>query len=211
VREVRHFGFLLKREVEPLPSPFPEPLAAAARAALVAALLAGETPHPDQTKLRRGLVRLGEYWRRSGGTLAAAATDRLAERIAGQVAGVQSWEDFLSTRVSLEVEAIVPQADRERLDALPNSLHLYGDRVPLEYDVEGAVAVVRLQLKEGQARRLQPRDLPALDRPLRFTVLRGKRRAVRGESLEDLRRQLSELPRVERTRMLRGGRRPRRR
>jgi ATP-dependent RNA helicase HrpA len=211
VREVRYFGFLLERDVEPLPSPFPEPLAGAARAALVAALLAGETPHPDQAKLRRALVRLGEYWRRSGGTLGAAATERVAERIAAQVEGVQSWDEFLSTRLSLDVEAVVAPADRERLDALPTSLHLYGDRVPLEYDVEGGVAVVRLQLKEGQARRLQLRDLPTLDRPLRFTVLRGKRRSVRGESLEDLRRQLSELPKIERARLQRGGRRPRRR
>jgi len=211
VREVRYFGFLLERDVEPLPSPFPASLAAAARSALVSALLAGESPHPEQAKLRRALVRLGEYWRRSGGTLAAAAADRVAEEVARQLASVESWEGFLAARLSLDVDGLVPEATRARLDALPSSLHLYGDRVPLEYDIQGGVAVVRLQLKEGQARRLQPRDLPTLDRPLRFTVLRGKRPAVRGDSLADLRRQLSELPRVERARLQRGGRRPRRR
>jgi len=51
-----------------------------------------------------------------------------------------------------------------------------------DYEVEQGVGVVRLRLKEGQARRLQPRDVPPLDRPVRFTVLRGKREAVRSES-----------------------------
>ena len=71
--------------------------------------------------------------------------------------------------------------------------------------------MVQLRLKEGQARRLQRRDLPAFDRPVRFTVLRGKRPAVRGESVEELRSRLSELPREERGKLVRGGRRPRRR
>jgi len=52
VRTVSYFGFLLERDVEPLPSPFPPELAAAARAALVEALLAGHTPHPDQAPAR---------------------------------------------------------------------------------------------------------------------------------------------------------------
>ena len=65
--------------------------------------------------------------------------------------------------------------------------------------------------QEGQARRLQQRDVPSLDRPLRFTVVRGKRPAIRAATLEELRRQLSELPRQERARLIRGGRRPRRR
>ena len=71
--------------------------------------------------------------------------------------------------------------------------------------------MVRLQLKEGQARRLKSGDLPEFDRPVRFTVLRGKRPAVRGDSLEELRRQLAGLGREERVRLVRGGRRPRRR
>src|SRR2546422_1364593 len=211
VREMHYFGFLLERDVEPLGSPFPRELAGAARQALVAALLAGETGHSDQGRLRRVCERLGEFWRRSGGSLTAAATERIGERIAAQLEGVGSWEDFLATRVGLDVDALIPEAERARLDALPASVHLYGDRVPLEYDVEGGVGLVRLRLKEGQARRLQWRDLPAFDRPVRFTVVRGGRPAVRGESPEELRRQLSELPRVERVRLVRGGRRPRRR
>ncbi len=211
VRTVGYFGFLLEREVEPLPTPFSPELASLARTALVQALLAGETPHPEQGRLRRALERLGAYWRRSGGRLAPAAPAHVAALLEGQLAGVSSWEGFINTRLALDVEATIPEAQRGALDILPDSVHLYGDRVPVDYEVEQGVGVVRLRLKEGQARRLQPRDLPPLDRPVRFTVLRGKREAVRSDSLEDLRRQLSGLARGERQRLARRGRRGRRR
>ena len=210
VRTVEYFGFVLEREVEPLRSPFPPELAAAARAALVQALLAGETPHPDQGRIRKALERFGFYWRRSGGRLADAAGERLTARLAAQLEGVSSWDDFINTRLVLDVDTAIPQGVRHELDALPSSIHLYGDRVPVDYDVEQGAGVIRLRLKEGQARRLQPRDLPPLDRPVRFTVLRGKREAVRADTLEDLRRQLSGLSREERVRLVRGGRRRRR-
>ena len=113
--------------------------------------------------------------------------------------------------MALDVDELIPEAARRALEALPASVHLYGDRVPVDYEVEQGVGVVRLRLKEGQARRLQPRDLPPLDRPVRFTVVRGKREAVRSDSLEELRRQLSGLSRGERQRLARAGRRGRRR
>jgi len=210
VRTLTYFGFLLERDVEPLPSPFPAELAAAARAALVDALLAGQTPHPDQPRVRRALERFGFYWRRSGGRLEQAATERLATRLAAQLERVGSWGDFINTRIALDVDEIVPEAERRALEALPSSIHLYGDRVPVDYEVERGVGVARLRLKEGQARRLQPGDLPPFDRPLRFTVVRGKRDAVRSDTVEDLVRQLSGLTRGERARLARGGRRRRR-
>jgi hypothetical protein len=206
VRTVGYFGFLLERDVEPLPSPFLPELADAARAALVEALLAGHTPHPDQARVRRALERLGSYWRRSGGRLTQAATEHVTARLAAQLARVGSWDGFINARLELDVDQMVPEAERLALDALPASVHLYGDRVPVDYEVEQGIGVVRLRLKEGQARRLQPRDLPPLDRPVRFTVLRGKREAVRSDSLEDLRRQLSGLSRGERQRLARSGR-----
>jgi hypothetical protein len=211
VRTVEYFGFLLEREVEPLPTPFPPELGTEARRALVAALLAGETPHPDQGRLRRALERFGFYWRRSGGRLAQAATDHVTALLERQLEGVRSWEDFIAARLALDPDATISEAERRALDALPASVHLYGDRVPVDYEVEQGIGVVRLRLKEGQARRLQARDLPPFDRPLRFTVLRGKRDAVRSDTLEDLRRQLSGLSRGERERLARGGRRGRRR
>ncbi|MEX2156611.1 MAG: DEAD/DEAH box helicase [Gemmatimonadales bacterium] len=212
VRTVVYFGFTLDREVDPLPSPFPPELADAARRALVQALLAGETPHPDQSRVRRALERFGLYWRRSGGQLAQAHGDRLAERIAAQVANVNSWDEFIATRITLDPDAAIPEAERNRLDALPSSVFLYGDRVPLDYDVEpGVGGVVRLRLKEGQARRLHPRDLPPFDRPVRYTVTRGKHEAVRAASIEELRKGLRSLGSMQRGRVMRGERRPRRR
>src|SRR5438132_5278385 len=210
VRTVEYCGFVLEREVEPLRSPFPPDLAAAARTALVQALLAGETPHPDQGRIRKALERFGFYWRRSGGRLADAAGERLTARLAAQLEGVSSWDDFINTRLVLDVDRAIPEPERRALEGLPDSVHIYGDRVPVDYDVEQGAGVIRLRLKEGQARRLQPRDLPPLDRPVRFTVLRGKREAVRADTLEDLRRQLSGLSREERVRLVRGGRRRRR-
>ncbi len=209
MRMVTYFGFVLEREVEPMPSPFPAELAGAARAGLVQGLLAGETPHPDQGKLRRALERFGFYWRRSGGRLPQAATERLAASIASQIDGVTSWDKFTHARINLDVEEAIPAAVRKELEALPSSVHLYGDRVPVDYEVEQGIGVARLRLKEGQARRLQPRDLPPFDRPLRFTVLRGKREALRADDLDDLRRQLTGLPREERARLVHGARRRR--
>src|SRR2546422_2892691 len=150
------------------------------------------TLFPYTTLFRsRALERLGSYWRRSGGRLTQAATEHVTARLAAQLARVGSWDEFINARLELDVDQMVPEAERRALDALPASVHLYGDRVPVDYEVEQGIGVVRLRLKEGQARRLQPRDLPPLDRPVRFTVLRGKREAVRSDSLEDLRRQLS--------------------
>ena len=209
VRTVTYFGFVLEREVEPLPTPFPPELASAARAALVNALLAGATPHPEAGRLRKTLDRFGLYWRRSGGQLADAAPAAVAARLAERLQQVRSWEEFLDTRLSLDVEAAIAAPERARFDALPASVHLHGDRVPLEYEVESGKGVVRVRLKEGQARRLRLGDLPELDRPIRFIVQRGKREAVRADTLAELHRQLSGLPRTGRQRLVRGGKRRR--
>jgi ATP-dependent helicase HrpA len=211
VRSVEYFGFTLDREVEPLPSPFSRELAGSARQALVQALLAGETPHPDQGRVRRALERFGYYWRRSGGSLAQAHGDQIAATIAAQLEHVNSWNDFIAARINLDPDAAISTTERDRLDALPSSLFLYGDRVALDYDVEQGVGVVRLRLKEGQARRLHPRDLPQFDRPVRYTVTRGKHEAVRANTLDELRSGLRGLGNVHRARVVRGGRRPRRR
>ncbi len=210
VHTVSYFGFVLERDSELLANPFPPELADAARGALVQALLAGETPHPDQGRIRQALERFGFYWRRSGGRLAQASTDQVATQLATQLGRIGSWEEFINTRLSLDPEAAIPEGVRRELEALPSSLHLYGDRVSVDYEVEQGVGVVRLRLKEGQARRLEPADLPRFDRPVRFTVVRGKRDAVRSDSLDGLRQALSGLSKDERQRLVRGGRGSRR-
>ncbi len=210
VRTLEYFGFQLERESEALPSPFPEDLASAARQALADAFMKGRTPHPDQRHVRRALERSDEYWRRSGGTLSVVSPEELAGSIAEQLRGVDSWDAFLGRALALDPAALIPEEVRNRLDALPGSVHLYGDRVPLEYEVERGTGVVRMVLKEGQARRLRLSDLPSFDRSLRFAVLRARRPEIMGSSLDEIRRQLSELPRTERARLVRRGRRPRR-
>jgi hypothetical protein len=211
-RTVEYFGFTLDREIEPLPSPFPDDLADAARHALVDAVVAGETPHPDQGKIRRALERFGHYWRRSGGHLAQAESGHIKDQLAAQLRTVSSWDSFIAARLTLEPDQAITEGERQRLDALPSSVFLYGDRAPVDYDVEpGVGGVVRLRLKEGQARRLHPGDLPPFDRPVRFTVTRGKHEAVRASSIDELRSSLRTLGRLHRARITRGGRRPRRR
>jgi len=211
-RTVEYFGFTLDREIESLHSPFPDDLADSARGALVDAVVAGETPHPDQGKVRRALERFGFYWRRSGGRLEQADSAHIKERLAAQLSAVNSWDSFIAARITLDPDQAIPEAERHRLDALPSSVFLYGDRVPVDYDVEAGVGgVVRLRLKEGQARRLHPRDLPPFDRPVRFTVTRGKHEAVRASSVDELRSGLRSLGSSHRGRVMRGGRRPRRR
>ncbi|MFN2572096.1 MAG: helicase-related protein [Gemmatimonadales bacterium] len=211
VRAVEYFGFTLEREVEPLHGPFPDDLRDSARKGLAEALLSGVTPHPDQGKVRRALERFGHYWRRSGGRLTQAAGEQVSGQVAGQLAQVTSWDEFIGARVTLDPDAAIPEAERQRLDALPSSIYLYGDRVPVDYDVEQGVGIVRLRLKEGQAKRLHPKDLPPFDRPVRYTVTRGKHEAVRASSLEELRTGLRSLGSMHRARVVRGGRRPRRR
>jgi len=200
VRTVTYCGFELARDVEGLPSPFPGDLADSARDALAEALLAGATPHPDQSAVRRALERLGFYWRRSGGALVEAASDRSLAILRAQLARVRSWDDFVETRLALDVDGRIPAATRGRLESLPASVHLFGDRLAIDYEVERGTGVARLRLREGHARRLRDGDLPALDRPVRFTVLRGKREAVRADTLAELRAKLTALPAHERSR-----------
>jgi len=85
---------------------------------------------------------------------------------------VNSWDDFIATRVSLDPDAAIPESERQRLDALPSSVFLYGDRVPVDYDVEQGVGGVGAIAAE---RRPGPSDssleiFPAFDRPVRYTV-----------------------------------------
>ena len=211
VRRTEYFGFELERDREPLAGPFPPELAGSARAALTAALIAGETDHADQRAIRRALDQLGEYWRRSGGKLADADPKRTHRLVEEQLRQVDSIEEFLETPLRLDVADIVAREARADLDALPKSAMVYGDRVPLDYEIENQEAVVRMRLREGQARRLRIKDLPEVDRPLRFTVVRGKQSAVRAADLEELQRVLATLPRrKDRLRLPRRHRRGRR-
>lgn len=199
-RALEHAGFRLEEDTEPLPSPFPDDLADGARDALVEALLQGRTQHPDQGRLRRAVERLDEYWRRSGGAIECASPSHRRTALRSQLASVESLDDFHATRLRLEPDVLIAEAVRRRLDALPSSAQVLGDRMPIVYAIEAGSPIARLRVREGQARRLRTRDLPDLDRPLHFELVRGKRVVARGETLEELKNALRKGRRSARAR-----------
>ncbi len=207
---VRHrltyFGFELDALVEPVDGSLPAELYPTLRESLARHLLAGEAPHPSQGRVRRAAAELGELWRRSGGTLPAAAPEAVRRTIVEQLHGVTDWAGFVATPVRLEAESRVPAAERERLLALPGSVRLFGDTVGLHYEVGPDGGVVRLRLREGQARRLREEDLPRVDRPLRFAVLRGQDPVLEADTLEGLRAALKQADQEERRERERGRR-----
>jgi hypothetical protein len=195
-RRRSYFGFDLDTEVEPIDGKIPTELQPAAHDVLTHALIQGETAHPDQLRIRRALAELDELWRRSGGTLATLSPEELRIRIRQQL-GVTSWDDFLRTRIALDPTGLVDSATRERLEALPGRLHLRGDAVPLDYEVEDGAGVARVRLREGQAKRLRQDELPRLDRPLRFAVQRGRHPPILADSVPTLQALLKRVPRSE--------------
>jgi ATP-dependent helicase HrpA len=214
-RRLRYFGFELDADVQGIAGDVPEQLRDAARDALAAALVEGDTRHPAQGTITRAIGQLREWWRRSGATLLSASDDALRVDLRRQLEPVSSWSDFLRTPLSLDPFERVPPDMREQLDRLPNMVRLAGDAVPLEYDVERGAGIVRLRLREGQARRLRMQDLPQFDRPLRFIVYRSDERPIEAATLEDLQEKLAAAHRTGerkpvRTERRSGGRRRRR-
>lgn len=212
-RRLSYFGFDLETEIEPLSGRIPDDLLEPARHALTAALLDGQTPHPDQGRIRRAASVLRDWWRRSGGSLDVIAEPELQRRMVEQLEGVRSWNEFLQTPLALDPERLIPETERRRLEALPGMVRMHGDAVALEYDVEHGVGVVRLVLREGQARRITRGDLPDLDRPVRFEIPRGREPSLRAGTLEELKvllrqpRGRSPPPEQRSVRVRRGGRR----
>ncbi|MCZ6754929.1 MAG: DEAD/DEAH box helicase, partial [Gemmatimonadetes bacterium] len=210
-RELTYHGFSLDGELIILKGKIPSELREAAIEGLVDAVMSGATVHRQQHHVRRALEELGELYRRSGGTLEQAESAAIRTTLARQLAEVDDWDAFLQTPLVLNPAKMVPAATAKALKALPDKVHLLGDMVPLDYDLEGGTPVVRLRLREGQARRLRPRDLPELDRQLRFTVTRGQGPAVRARTLEELQQTLKNLPAKGRHQRHRPPRRRRRR
>ncbi|MBA3344459.1 MAG: DEAD/DEAH box helicase, partial [Gemmatimonadales bacterium] len=185
-RRRSYFGFELDAELEPLDGEIPAELRRAAQDVMTDALLAGETAHPDQNRLRRTLAEMDDLWRRSGGTLTVAAPDVLRSKIYLQLDDVASWEDFLRTRIVLEGPETVDEETRARLAALPSVLRIRGDAAPIDYEVEDGEGVARVRLREGQARRLRSDEIILFDRPLRFALQRGRHPPILAGSIPEL-------------------------
>ena len=190
LRKLRYFGFELDRQREVLETIPPE-LADAARDALVEALVAGVARHKDARSVRHVLERLGELWRRSGGTLERADGNAVRDVLRARLAQVASLDDFQRTDLSLSLDDFVPAERRHELEALPSHVTLHGERCALDYEVEDGRAIVRIRMKEHLVRVIQPGEVPRLDRPVEFSVTRGKQASVRASSLGELRKALS--------------------
>ena len=107
--------------------------------------------------------------------------EELRDRIAGDEKLLRRAEKALT---QIKVAEGLSEEHAGVLAAL--RIRLKGDAVPLEYEVEGGKAFARLRLREGQARRLTAAELPPLDRPLRFAVIRAGESPLRTETLEEL-------------------------
>jgi hypothetical protein len=190
-RRLTYFGFELDREEEAIDT-LPAGREAEARRVLAAALARGEARHPAVRRNRRMIEEIRELHRRSGGATPRLALDDLASRYEALLRPVSTMAEYRAAPLSLDLSALVDPDERDRLSALPSGIEVRGRSVALEYDVEelpggGTQPVVRLRLPEKLARSLVEEELPGLDRPLRFVVLRGPRGAVRAASLEELR------------------------
>jgi hypothetical protein len=139
-----------------------------------------------------------EVWRRSGGLTPRLGERELAELYREQLRGVRSLEELRARPLRVDLDALVPPAERERYLALPSVADVRGRDVEIQYDVEEAedgapVGVARLRLPEKLARTLVEEELPVLDRPVRFVVMRGPRGALRARTLDEL-QELLDLP-----------------
>ena len=190
VRRVEYFGFELSREVEALDDEWPPELVAQARHAIAVGLARGEARHAAVKHNQPAVEEVRDLWRRSGGTTPGLGERDLAVWYERQLALATSLADVRAASLRLQVLDFVDEATRSRLRALPAAVEIRDRVVPIDYDIEEhdgtKTAVARLRLHEKAARTLVESELPDLDRPLRFTVLRGQRGAVRARSLDEL-------------------------
>jgi hypothetical protein len=195
-KKLEYFGFELEREVEAVEDIPPE-LAEKARHVLAEAMATGQARHASVKRNRAAVEKIRETWRKSGGVTPRLRSTDLVAWYEKQLAGITSINDFRNTRFTLDPDEIVPREVRERYENLPETVIIRDREVDLEYDVEEndgqLTGVARLRLPEKLARTLVDEELPVLDRPLRFVVIRGQRGAIRADSLDEL-QELLEQP-----------------
>ncbi|MEO7367466.1 MAG: DEAD/DEAH box helicase, partial [Gemmatimonadaceae bacterium] len=188
-RTLEYFGFELERETEVIED-FPPELAVPAIHALADALAKGQVRHAAVKRNRAAIEEIRQTYRRSGGETARLSLADLASWYEKQLAGITSMNDLRNARLILDREEFVSRAVRERYAELPDSVVIHDREIDIEYDVEeggeAKKAVARLRLPEKLARGLTVAELPVLDRPLRFVVIRGQRGALRADSLDEL-------------------------
>jgi hypothetical protein len=194
-RKLEYFGFELESEAETVED-FPPELAPEARRILAEALARGEARHFAVKKNRDVIDEIREAYKRSGGETKRLGLSELTSLYEEQLATVNSMEDFKSAHLSVDKEKFVPKEIRERLERLPSHVMVRDREVEIDYDVEERDGqrrgIARLRLPEKIARSLTEAEIPRLDRPVRFVVLRGQRGAVRADDLDELQEKLAQ-------------------
>ncbi|MGE5090947.1 MAG: hypothetical protein ACM3OH_02130, partial [Bacillota bacterium] len=127
----------------------------------------------------------------------APAAVRARVRAELEAQGVNSWETFIRSRLVIDAASLVDPETAERLEALPSSARVKGDVVPLDYEMRGTEGVVRLTLREGQAKRLRTGEVPVLDRPIVFAARRGSHPPLLAATLPELQALLKREPAPE--------------
>ncbi len=188
-RTLTYFGFDLERESESLEE-FPAGLEQETRHALAEALAKGEARHAAVNRNRVAVEEIREIYKRSGGATPRLGLAELTAMYESALGDARSLNDFKASPLRLDLELLIESGARERYAALPDSVPIRDKEVEIGYEVEeddgGRRGVARLRLPEKVARTLSDAELPRLDRPLRFMVMRGQRGAVRANSLEEL-------------------------
>jgi ATP-dependent helicase HrpA len=194
-RTVDYFGFELESEVETVEE-FPPELAKEARHILAEALARGEARHFAVKKNREAIDEIREAYKRSGGETKRLGLPELTALYEEQLADVGSMDDFRAAQLIVNKDMFVPRDGQERLARLPDQVTIRDRDVDIDYDVEerdgGRRGVARLRLPEKIARSLTEAEIPKLDRPVRFVVLRGQRGAVRADTLDELQERLTQ-------------------
>lgn len=195
VRRVRSYqGFELDADAAPLQE-FDAEVAAKAREVLAEAMASGEAHHRD-TRSNRGRMRtLREVYRRSGGSVTEPSEAAFARYFRERLKDVDSFAEFMETDLAIDLDAWASPEERKRWMELPDTVELAGEQVPLDYTIDDGVAIVRARITEKLLHRLTASAVPTLDRPLHWTVLRGKHEAVRAATLDEA-RELAARPRT---------------
>jgi hypothetical protein len=193
--KVEYFGFEMENGSEPV-AEFSPQMAVQARRTLAEALARFEARHRASHQNREAIEEVREMYRRSGGTTPRLGFDDLAsyyEKLLEEQ-NVNSMTQFRDANLPFRFGVWVSPAEAARLRALPDEVSIGKSTVEIAYEVEEdggeRRGVARLRLPQKMAYSLRPADLPQLDRPLRFTVMRGRNGSLRADSLETLQQML---------------------
>jgi hypothetical protein len=111
----------------------------------------------------------------------------LTEYLMQRLAGVNSYSEFLETPLQINPDDLVPAEERARWLALPSTIVIAERVYPLDYAFEDGQAVVRARIPAKALTYADEDELPVFDRPLHWTVTRGKHEAIRATSLDEAR------------------------